>query len=122
MRLPRTARRCAELAAMMFSPPRHTSPPTLPQPPPHCQGQTDAIDHRLARGRLPPQMAHVEYVAHAIDPACPCARTDSSQSTTRLMPIVNSAIASAGKSGAIPPKLIACALSRTMPPQSAYGG
>ena len=44
------------------------------------------------------------------------------QSTTKLTPTVRSAIAAAGISGAERPKLIACAFSRTMPPQSALGG
>ena len=36
--------------------------------------------------------------------------------------MVRTAIAAAGISGTIRPKLIALALSRTMPPQSAAGG
>src|SRR5471030_916124 len=79
----------------------------------------DIVDQHLTVGRLDPQIAHSQDRVHAITPACPTARTDNSQSTIRLIPIVSSAIAAAGTSGAMPPKSITCALSRTMPPQSA---
>ena len=47
------------------------------------------------------------------------ASMDNIQSTTRLIDTVNKAIVAAGYMGAIMPKLIAAAFSRTMPPKSA---
>ena len=56
--------------------------------------------------------------AHSFNPLETC----KNQSTTKLTATVSSAIAAAGISGVMSPKVIKVALSRTMEPQSAVGG
>ena len=56
--------------------------------------------------------------AHSRNPLVMC----RNQSTTKLTPTVNSAIAAAGSNGVMSPKVIRVALSRTILPQSASGG